>query len=52
LVEVSGSSTVLKAIIDGKNEASSAILAGGIEVQGDLPYLEALLKEIGALQRA
>jgi putative sterol carrier protein len=52
LVEVSGSSTVLKAIMDGRKEASRAFLAGGIRVQGDLPYLEALLKEIGLLQCA
>jgi putative sterol carrier protein len=52
LVEVSGSSTVLKAIMDGRKEAARAFLAGGIWVQGDLPYLEALLKEIGLLQCA
>ena len=52
LVEVSGSSTVLKAIMDGRKEASRAFLAGGIRVQGDLPYLEALLKDIGLLQCA
>jgi putative sterol carrier protein len=50
LVEVSGSSTVLKAIMDGRKEASRAFLAGGIRVQGDVPYLEALLKDIGLLQ--
>ena len=43
-------STVLKAIMDGKKEASRAFIAGGIQVQGDLPYLEALLKELGLLQ--
>ena len=50
LVEVSGPSKVLKAIMDGRKEASRAFLAGGIRVQGDVPYLEALLKEIGLLQ--
>jgi hypothetical protein len=50
LVEVHGSSTVLKAIMDGRKEASRAFLAGGIRVQGDVPYLESLLKEIGLLQ--
>jgi hypothetical protein len=50
LVEVAGSSTVLKAIMDGRKEASRAFQAGGIRVQGDVPYLEAVLKEIGLLQ--
>jgi putative sterol carrier protein len=50
LVEVSGNSTVLKEIMDGTKEASSAFLDGGIRVQGDVQYLEALLKEIGLLQ--
>jgi hypothetical protein len=50
LVEVRGPSTVLRAIMDGKKEASRAFIAGGIQVQGDLPYLEALLKDIGLLQ--
>jgi putative sterol carrier protein len=50
LVEVSGSSTVLKAIIDGEKEARRAYIAGGIRVQGDLPYLENLLRELGLLE--
>jgi hypothetical protein len=50
LVEVYGSSTILKAIMDGRKEASRAFLAGDIRVQGDVPYLESLLKEIGLLQ--
>jgi putative sterol carrier protein len=52
LVEVHGSSTVLKAIADGRKDAARAFLAGGIRVQGDVPYLEALLKDIGLLQCA
>jgi hypothetical protein len=52
LVEVRGPSTVLRAIMEGKKEASRAFIAGGIQVQGDLPYLEALLKELGLLQCA
>jgi putative sterol carrier protein len=50
LVEVSGNSTVLKEIMDGTKEASSAFLDGGIRVQGDVPYVEVLLREIGLLQ--
>src|SRR5690349_14794106 len=43
-VQISGPANVLKAIIDGKKEASRAFVAGGIQVRGDLPYLETLLK--------
>ena len=50
LVEVHGPSTVLKAIMDGRKEASRAFLAGGIRVEGDVPYLESLLKDLGLLQ--
>jgi hypothetical protein len=49
MVEIAGSSAVIKAILDGKLEASRAFAAGGLRVQGDLPYLEALLKELGVL---
>jgi putative sterol carrier protein len=50
LVEVSGPSRVLLAIMDGTQEPRRAFMAGGIRVQGDLPYLEALLKESGLLE--
>ena len=50
LVEVHGPSTVLEAIMDGRKEAASAFREGGIRVRGDVPYLEALLKDIGLLQ--
>jgi len=50
LVEVSGPSRVLLAIMNGTQEPRRAFMAGGIRVQGDLPYLEALLKESGLLE--
>jgi hypothetical protein len=52
LVEISGSSIVLKEIIDGRKDPGRAFMDGGIHVQGDVAYLEALLKEIGLLHCA
>ena len=49
LVRIAGPSSVLKAIMDGKKEASRAFVAGGIQVSGDLIYLETLLKDLGLL---
>jgi hypothetical protein len=50
VVEISGSSAVFKAIIDGKKEVRRAFIGGGIQVRGDLNYLEALLKDVGLLE--
>ena len=50
VVRIAGPSSVLKAIMDGKKEASRAFVAGGIQVSGDLEYLEALLKDLGLLK--
>jgi hypothetical protein len=50
LVEISGPSTVLKAIMDGSEEARHAFFAGSVLVQGDVPYFESLLEDIGLLQ--
>ena len=49
LVRIAGPSAVLAAVMAGKQEASSAFIAGGLQVSGDLPYLESLLKELGLL---
>lgn len=49
LVRIAGPSSVLKAIMDGKKEASRAFVAGNIRVSGDLVHLEALLKDLGLL---
>ena len=49
LVRVAGPSGVLASIMSGQKEASRAFIAGGLQVSGDLGYLEALLKEMGLL---
>jgi SCP-2 sterol transfer family len=49
-VEVRGPAAVLRAIMEGRQEASRALAAGGIRVRGDLPYLEAMLKDLGLLE--
>ena len=50
LVRISAPSGVLQAIMSGEKEASRAFVAGGIQVSGDLVYLEALLKDLGLLK--
>jgi putative sterol carrier protein len=50
LVRIAGPSSVLKAIMAGEKEASKAFVAGGLQVSGDLVYLESLLKELGLLK--
>lgn len=49
LVRIAGPSAVLAAIMAGRQEASRAFIAGGLQVSGDLNYLESLLKELGLL---
>ena len=49
LVRVAGPSGVLASIMTGQKEASRAFIAGGLQVSGDLTYLESLLKELGLL---
>lgn len=49
-VEIAGPSAVLRAILDGKKEASRAFVAGKIQVRGDLTHLETLLKDAGVLE--
>ena len=50
LVRISAPSSVIKAVMSGQKEASRAFVAGGIQVSGDLVYLEALLKDLGLLK--
>jgi predicted lipid carrier protein YhbT len=50
VVRVAGPAGVLQAIMDGKKEASRAFIAGGIQVSGDLEYLEDSLKTLGLLE--
>lgn len=49
-VEITGPEAILRAVIEGRQEASRALVAGGIRVRGDLPYLEAVLKDLGLLE--
>lgn len=50
LVRIAGPASQLQAVMDGKKEASRTFLAGGIQVSGDLNYLEVLLKDMGLLK--
>ena len=49
-VEITVPESILRAVIEGRQEASRALVAGGIRVRGDLPYLEAVLKDLGLLE--
>jgi len=49
-VEITGPEAVLRTVMEGRQEASRALAAGGIRVRGDLPYLEAVLKDLGLLE--
>jgi hypothetical protein len=49
-IEVRGPAAVLRAIMEGRQEPSRALAAGGIRVRGDLPYLERMLKDLGLLE--
>lgn len=48
-IEIRGPTNMLRAVIEGRQEASRALAAGGIRVRGDLPYLEAVLRDLGLL---
>jgi len=48
-VRVTGPTSVIQEVLDGKLEASRAITGGGIRVRGDLKYLESVLKDLGLL---
>jgi len=50
LVRIAGPTSVLAAIIAGQKEASRAFAAGGLNVSGDIAYLESLLKNLGLLR--
>jgi hypothetical protein len=50
LVRIAGPTRVLAAVMAGQKEASRAFAAGGLQVSGDVVYLESLLKDLGLLQ--
>lgn len=49
-VEVRGPAAVLQAVAEGRQDPARALAAGGIRVRGDLPYLEAVLREMGLVE--
>lgn len=49
LVEVTGNAKRIMAILEGRKEARTAFIAGGIRVRGDIPYLEAVGRELGLI---
>lgn len=50
VVEVTGNAKRIVAILEGRKEARKAFVAGGIRVRGDIPYLEALGREMGFIR--
>ena len=50
LIEVMGPADVIRAIIDGEEDARRRFIAGGIRVRGDLRYLSDLALELGLLK--
>jgi SCP-2 sterol transfer family len=49
VVRVTGPSAVLREVLEGRLEASQALVRGGIRVRGDLQYLEQVLRDVGLL---
>lgn len=49
VVRISGPSSVLRDVLDGRLEASEALVRGGVRVRGDLEYLERVLRDAGLL---
>lgn len=50
LIEVIGDAQTVQAVIDGRVDARTQFLAGGIRVRGDLQYLSNLALELGLLR--
>jgi hypothetical protein len=50
LIEVIGPADVIRAIIDGEEDARRRFVAGGIRVRGDLRYLSDVALELGLLK--
>lgn len=49
IVRITAPSSVVQDVLEGRLEASQALVRGGVRVRGDLQYLERLLKEAGLL---
>lgn len=51
LLEIHGDAARIRAILDGRKDAVTQFLAGGIRVRGDLPYFSKLAVELGLLKQ-
>lgn len=51
-IQVTGDGKQVRMVLEGKREATKAFLAGGIQVRGDIRYLERVLLELKLLKSA
>ena len=51
LFEVWGDANVVRAIIDGENNAMRQFLAGGLRIRGDLRFFSSIAVELGVLKK-
>jgi hypothetical protein len=49
IVRITAPSSVLQDVLEGRLEASQALVRGGVRVRGDLHYLEGVLRGAGLL---
>lgn len=49
LIEVTGSASVIRAILDGKKDPLKQYAAGGLTIRGDLGYFSDLALELGII---
>jgi len=49
---ISGDEKQIRMVLEGKREATRAFLGGGIQVRGDIRYLERVLQELKLLKPA
>lgn len=49
IVRVTGPSSVLQDVIEGRLAASEALVRGGVRVRGNLAYLETVLRDAGLI---
>jgi hypothetical protein len=49
IVRITGSSSVIEEVLEGRLGAAEALVRGGIRVRGDVEYLERVLRDVGLL---
>lgn len=49
IVRITAPSSVIQDVLEGRLEASQALVGGGVRVRGDLAYLEGVLRDAGLL---